>query len=232
VEEINTINLLSESECNRISSIVHQLKNSWIHRHFSAPFYTLGAASYLDANRDNNNYYGLAELYNSILKEHFSWLYKKLAKSLAQYLQAPVLLTSMAAIPGFHIYLPFKLFEFSVTSIHFDLQYKLVNWKSLEQTSFENPLSFTLPISLPRGGGLNLWDITYQDWLKIPKQELKELLKSKPKSFYTYQLGKMVVHSGLTIHQAVIGQNMQPNEQRFTLQGHALYSQGNWQLYW
>jgi hypothetical protein len=42
----------------------------------------------------------------------------------------------------------------------------------------------------------------------------------------------MIVHSGLTVHQAVIGKDLKPSEHRITLQGHGLFTQGSWQIYW
>jgi hypothetical protein len=233
MEKINNLNVLSELECEIACSTVHSLKESWIHRHAFAPYYTLGSASYLDARVKNHNYYDLAKVYNLTLKENLNWFYQKIVKALELHLQAKVSLTKTSALPGFHIYLGFKLFELPVASIHCDLQYNLVKWEKPEQTDFNNPISFTLPIALPKkGGGLNLWDITYQDTLKANKQELKELAKSKQKTFYPYQLGEMIVHSGLTVHQAIVGKDLKQGEDRITLQGHALFSQGSWQLYW
>ena len=233
MEKINSINVLSDSECNKAASLVFSLKELWIHRHAFAPFHTLGIASYLDAKEEKHDYYSLAEVNNPILKESFSWLYQKIVEALELYLQAPTGLTSTLALPGFHIYLGFKLFEFTSPSVHYDLQQNLVNWEKPEQTDFSNPISFTMPVALPaKGGGLNLWDITYKDTLQADKQGLKELVKSKTKTFYPYQLGQMIVHSGLTVHQAVIGKDLKPDDDRITLQGHALFTQGSWEIYW
>jgi hypothetical protein len=233
MEKINNLNVLSELECEKACSTVHSLKESWIHRHAFAPFYTLGSASYLDARVENHNYYSLAKVNNLILKKNLDWFYQKVIKALKLHLQAPINLTKTFALPGFHIYLGFKFFELPFSSIHCDLQQNLVDWKKPEQTDFSNPISFTMPIALPeKGGGLNLWDITYKDTLQADEQGLKELAKSKKKKFYPYQLGQMIVHSGLTVHQAAIGKDLRPGEDRITLQGHALFSQGRWQLYW
>lgn len=233
MEKINSIDVLSNSECDRACSTVHSLRESWIHRHAFAPYYTLGTASYLDARAENHNYYDLAKVHNLTLKKNLNWFYQKVIKALELHLQAPIKLAEKFALPGFHIYLGFKLFELPFSSIHCDLQQNLVDWEKPEQTDFSNPISFTMPIALPgQGGGLNLWDITYQDTLRANKQELKELAKSKKKIFYPYQLGKMIVHSGLTVHQAAIGKNLKPGEDRITLQGHALFTQENWEIYW
>lgn len=236
MEKINSINLLSNLECEKTSSIVYSLKESWIHRHAFAPYYTLGAASYLDAKKNSHNYYDLAELNNLILIKSLDWFYQKLVKTLEIYLQAPVKLTNAKALPGFHIYLGFKLFELSVAPVHYDLQYNLLDWNEIEQIDFNNPVSFTLPIALPKkGSGLNLWDITLtgRDALQTNenKQELgKQIIKKK--TFHPYRLGEMIIHSGLTAHQAIIGDDLKEGEDRITLQGHALFSQGSWQLYW
>ena len=236
MEKINSINLLSDLECEQASSIVYSLKESWIHRHPFAPYYTLGAATYLDVIRNKHDYYGLAKVNNLILIKSLDWLYEKLIEILETYLQAPVKLTQDKALPGFHIYLGFKLFELSVAPIHCDLQQHSLNWNKTEQTDFNNPISFTLPIALPKtGSGLNIWDstLTYETLQTDEnKQEIEQSIKFEEKTFHPYQLGQMIIHSGLAAHQAVIGKELKQGEDRITLQGHALFSQGSWQLYW
>ncbi|MFM8554729.1 MAG: hypothetical protein ACKODG_00850, partial [Betaproteobacteria bacterium] len=53
----------------------------------------------------------------------------------------------------------------------------------------------------------------------------------KQSQVYPYQLGKMTIHSGLSLHQAVINPNGEAIP-RIMLQGHALRDETGWKLYW
>jgi hypothetical protein len=45
-------------------------------------------------------------------------------------------------------------------------------------------------------------------------------------------VGGMALHSGFNYHQVAPMQNAQPDDVRITFQGHGLFCQGSWQLYW
>lgn len=233
LDTISSLSAFTPEECQSVRSIVYELKEYWVQRNSFVPFYTLGAASYIDAARDQQDYYTKAQRYNFILRDRLGWLYERLADTLTQFLKAPTSYQHSLALPGFHVYLSCKFFEQSIASIHFDLQYQLVNWELIDQTDFSNPISFTLAISLPKnGGGLQLWELSHQEMMEIPQSELKQFLSSSTKHYYPYQIGQIVLHSGHTLHQIAPGKNLQPDDDRITLQGHALFSQGHWQLYW
>jgi len=233
VNKTSSLSVLTLSECREIRSLVYALKECWLKRNPFVPFYTLGAASYIDAAKNQQDYYRKAQQYNPILRDRLEWLYKRLAETLAQFLKAPTSYQHSLALPGFHVYLACKLFEQPIASIHCDLQYKLVNWESPEQTDFTKPISFTLAISLPKfGGGLNIWELRHQEIVGIPRSEIQQVIKSRAKRFYPYQVGQLIIHSGHTIHQAAPAKNIQPDDERITLQGHGIFSQGSWQLYW
>lgn len=211
--QLTRLNLLTQEECQKVRSIVYELKEFWLKRNSYLPFYTLGAASYIDAAKDKQDYYRQAERYNSILCDRLGWLYERLADTLAQFLKAPTSYQHALALPGFHIYLACKFFEQPIASIHCDLQYKLVNWESPDKIDFTEPISFTLAISLPKfGGGLNIWELHHQEIIGIPQSELKQLARSRAKSFYPYLVGQLILHSGHTFHQAAPAKNIQPDD--------------------
>ncbi|MEG4394918.1 hypothetical protein [Microcoleus sp. BROC3] len=232
-EKINSFSVLTEQEAQKVRSTVCELKEFWIERNPDMPFYTLGAASYIDAAKDRQDYCCMAKNYNAILRDRLGWLYERLADKLAQFLKAPVSYRHELALPGFHVYLACKLFERAIASIHCDSQYNLVNWESPDETDFNNPISFTLAISLPKfGGGLNVWNLHYPEIIQISDADFVQLVKSRIKSYYPYQIGQIILHSGHTVHQIAPAKNIQPDDERITLQGHALFSQGRWQIYW
>jgi hypothetical protein len=87
---VREIEVLSADECDRIHHRVHALRSQWKKRRPNLPFYTLGAASYLDAPDNNfSDYQQQAMALNPILKEHFSGLYDQVATRLSEELGEP-----------------------------------------------------------------------------------------------------------------------------------------------
>jgi hypothetical protein len=227
------ISLLDKSECLDVISNIQSLRESWTQRHEHLPFYALGKATYLDAVRDKENYYREARTYNQILETNFGELYEKLATSLSTTLNDPVVYYNKAALPGFHIFLAHKAFELPMGSIHMDLQYRSLDWPLPEPLDSYPLISFTLAISLPKsGGGLNLWDIHHQEVDKLSQFEFSNLIQKSEYKFCNYQVGTMIIHSGHQVHQIAPVKNMISSDTRITLQGHALFFDNAWHLYW
>ena len=230
---IYEVNLLTESECSDVSTNTQGLRESWTQRHEHLPFYTLGKASYLDAVRDKENYYREAQIYNRILQKKFSELYERLSHSLSTTLDDSVAYYDKAALPGFHIFLAHKAFELPMGSIHMDLQYRSLDWPLPEPLDSYSLISFTLAISLPKsGGGLNLWDIHHQEVDKLSQVEFSNLILTSEKKFCNYRVGTMIIHSGHQVHQIAPVKNIISSDTRITLQGHALFFNNIWNVYW
>lgn len=229
---IQTTSIFSEKECEEVRNTIYELQEYWMQRHAIAPFFTLGTASYLDAKKDKKNYYSQAQHFNLILQKELSWFYEKLVTILGKLLNDSACYLDKAGLPGFHIYKSHKFFELPVTSVHCDLQYQNLDWK-IEETDFTQPISYTMAIALPHsGGGLNTWDIDYEEIRGKAPEYLKQLLQIREKTYLAYEIGKLVLHSGHKVHQAAPGKDLQDGDDRITLQGHALFSRGSWQLYW
>lgn len=253
---IDSLDLLTKEECDRVHSIIQDLENIWVLRHPVIPFYTLGAAHYFDIP-DNpespNYYYELAKKYNPILQLHLGWLYERLANKLVQHLKAPVNYRENLGLPGFHIFLPHPALEepknlthqqwyasrynqpkVVANAIHSDTSHMLVNWETKEKDiDFSKVMSFTLAIVLPKsGGGLYVWDLQRDETIGIKSGELLKLLNSRNKTLYSYKPGNFILHSGQNYHQIAPMPNMLENDSRITLQGHGLFHEGKWQLFW
>ena len=225
---------IKPDQCARIIEIVHALKEHWVNRAAGfLPFYTLGAASYLDASTDKlTPYYQAAERYNPILESHFPQLYESLKDTLSQTLNIPVTYAKGMSLPGFHIFLANKAFENPIASTHFDLQFKPLKWE-YEQVDFAHPISFTCAVSLPHAGtGINYWDISQEEVKDLNRAELEDLKKSKETHFLPYSQGKLVLHRGLILHQIAPCKEIKPTDERITLQGHGLICDGILRLYW
>lgn len=230
---------LDADECRRASDLVYALRPHWEPRMPDAPFFTLGAASYVDAAvpaERETRYYAKAARLNAILDENFGWLYAKLMRSIEERLGGRAAFEPRAARPGFHIFLPVPLFQLSVAKIHADLQFRLLDWSDHPLPDFSNPMSFTVSVVLPRGGGgLNTWDVPFESVRGLAPEEIARKVSSIPPEFRPYAPGSMVLHSGQTLHQIAPLPDIEPGDPRdarITLQGHAIQSDGTWWLHW
>ena len=83
---IHRVKTFTKEDCNKIETTVDNLDKLWINRsctrRFSyenqmrisrAPFWTLGAVSYLDAVEDYARYHKLKTVMNPVLKKKFGW---------------------------------------------------------------------------------------------------------------------------------------------------------------
>ncbi|MGH1394633.1 MAG: ATP-grasp domain-containing protein [Trichormus sp.] len=236
-----TDEILTETQCNEIYETIQTLKEHWITRgQEPASFFTLGTASYLDflnLPEFAGDYYTRAKQYNYLLQQHFGWLYELVKTSLEKQLQAPVNYHPDFALPGFHIWEIPAIFTKSTASVHFDLQYQNLNWQEQENIDFQRTISFTLPIKLPHlGGGLNVWDLTYDEYIngRDPNYlgDVEVMKRFRNKTVHPYNVGKIVIHGGHSLHQIAAIAQLYPGDERITLQGHGIYHNGQWLLYW
>src|SRR5690349_14764890 len=106
------LTMLNDTECKTVVSTLHALKELWTERNPFAPFYTLGAPSYLDARSENGvKYYQRVEQDNPVLRKHFAWLYECLSNVLSAHLHAQVGYDDRLGLPGFHLFLGSPVFE-------------------------------------------------------------------------------------------------------------------------
>lgn len=225
---------LTKEECTKTRDILFGLKQYWVNRASNfLPFYSMGAASYLDATpNDASHYYEAVSRYNPILESYFPSLYENLIEKLTEILDMPVSYDPRLALPGFHIFLANKMFEKPLASTHFDLQFEPLKW-DYDEVDLEHPISFTCPIALPESpSGLNYWEITQKDSKGLSRSEIEKLKNSKEMHFFPYSLGKLVLHKGLILHQIAPCQEVKPTDERITLQGHGLFCDGKMRIYW
>jgi hypothetical protein len=211
------------------------LREAWTSRMEGVLFATLGAASYLDAWP---SYRELAHARNPLLRAHFGELLERLRGELERLLDDPVRFAEPFALPGFHLWGMPGIPRPGDASLHFDLQYERLPWPDEARPGFAKPLSFTLPLRLPAaGGGLTHWDLSKgrvdafyaRTGLDVSIDELSRLTSER---FAAYQPGELVVHSGHLLHRIAGVDTLAPDDRRVTLQGHGLFFQGAWHLYW
>lgn len=229
---VRRISVLAEDECGLVARELRSLRSRWCGRRPGLPFYTLGAAAYLDARAGTAAYADRIATDDPLLREHFGWVHERVRDVLSAHLGAPVRVAPEHAAPGFHLYLSHPLFERPIAEVHFDRQQHRLDWGETD-VDFERPISFTLPIALPRnGGGLHTWDVSYADMAPLDRNGRRERFRAARRGYEPYRLGEMVVHSGHLLHQAAPGVQLADGDERFTMQGHALRRDGTWELYW
>jgi hypothetical protein len=236
---LNGFDLLNEAECDQVHRQLHEVREHWTPRGpLPLPYFTMGASGYLDPAPRYNE---LALQKNPVLDGQFAWLYERLLDFFRERLEGPVAYDERVALPGFHIWRAPNIFcderPNNLAPAHFDLQYMEVwNWTS--KVDLGETLSFTLPIRLPRrGGGLNVWALSYQRYLSIyiaagggfKPDDLRHL---EAPTFHQYAPGQLVVHDGHVMHQVAAVDAVFAEDERITLQGHAAQVDGVWKLYW
>lgn len=223
-------NFLNAAECAETLRRVNRLRDQWTKRS-DFGFFSLGAASYIDAAESRDTYLAAAAQANPILSDVFDDLYGALRGFLECVLDAPVTYDERLALPGFHI------FHFDGSEVdddlvaeraHFDMQFLL----ALPEWTPEATLSFTLPLGLPSGGaGLAVWPIRYEEVLRCGLSGRDLAVQSRCERV-TYATGRIVLHDGFLLHAIGAASVSTPHGQRITLQGHGVRRQGRWTIYW
>lgn len=235
-----SIEMLTPAQCEEICSTVHMLRSFWTQVNESSLFFTLGVASYIEFCRPGEaaaRYREKALQSNPLLKEYFSGMMEHLRDTLQRQLGEPVAFEEELARPGFHIWLDEAIPTQPTASVHFDLQYQQLGWPVAGVADYERPISFTLPVRLPvGGGGVNVWNLHYREVEELSARgvpvNVQELREEREREHYTYGLGRLVLHSGHFLHQIAPVEQVEPGDERITLQGHALRCGDRWLLYW
>jgi len=213
------------------------------------PFYTLGAASYLDLGFTA----GSLEDYLSDAGSLWEWggnavltMIESVCARLTDELEQPVEFSSLLPSPGFHIFIGRAIPRADCLdnregcgSCHFDLQHTYIPWARWYGTfDLQNTISFTLPLNLPAsGGGLIVWEpITLEQNRDCVRQNrFDEIVRRARKTSCTtirYSIGRMVLHNGHTLHQIAGAPKISVTDERITWQGHGVLADGIWRLYW
>lgn len=118
---------------------------------------------------------------------------------------------------------------------HFDVQYSKLQLPIGTITS--DPISFTLSLKLPASGsGLYMWSFTASDleraYISGRASSVEEYADRRSRAYYSYLVGELFVHQGLWLHRLSSPGVILPDDERITLQGHALRTERGWFVYW
>jgi len=244
--------LLDGAQCDSAVASLDDLRERWVQRHESAPFYTVGASNYFDlAGRGRAAPYdALARATNPLLHERLGWLYRRVAHDVGDALGTRCEFPPHLALPGFHVFLADERFaapravmhadwfverwdrEQVVTPIHWDTPHRVVDWKGMD-VDLDRQVSFTLSLEQPAGGaGMYVWDVHGEDTAHLPAREVRAMLDARAPVLHPYRRGWLTLHSGSFYHQAAPMPSMRPGERRITLQGHGVWCGERLQLFW
>ncbi|MEG3147097.1 hypothetical protein U1839_20790 [Sphingomonas sp. RT2P30] len=214
--DIRRIGLIDEAACRAQLARLDAARASWIRR--GTDFHTLGAATYLDAcgASDPLRYASNRARCNPVLERCFSQLLETVRATLEGVYGAACRFHGALALPGFHIFLGRSLSGAMRDNLHLDLQHSHLDPAfAIDSPSF----TFTLPLELPRaGGGIEICRAAPGD-------------KRGAVTEYEYRCGELFLHSGRALHRrmhrAATGAC-----RRITLQGHGVWSERHWVIYW
>lgn len=226
--------MLDEDEVGRVREIVTRLKRFWTSRHPVIPSYTLGAAAYLDIPEHGHaRYYAMATRARRPLLRDLEWLYDRLLATITEALDAPAALTEAYAPPGFHIFEWHERLIELTPKLHFDLQHEDLDWAENPNDDPTRRVTFTVPIQVPAAGaGVYVWPIRREEIFGKSNEELEQLHAETEPAFHEYIPGRLLLHDGNRLHQIAADRPMHDGESRVTFQGHGVFTEGTWQLYW
>ncbi len=219
--------LLSTDECDELRDRILSLRSEWIERGYH--FYSLGAASYLDAPDHHAEYLASAAKTNLIVREHFADTFATLTEFLSDLLGDRVAITDTHAVPGFHV------FEYDgrprsndkpSSRAHFDLQWM----NALPDRDLRGTISYTVVIEQPTGGAsLEVWPLRFSQNMTATARDYAESHASRR---LAYETGSVTIHDGHVLHAIGLSESPNPRGRRITLQGHGALIDGVWMLYW
>lgn len=239
---VGTIGVADANYCRDIASRVFSMRQAWIPRaHCSTTggFATLGCATYLDVGSSpspERDYYCRLFEQNQLLMAHFGDLLDRMRVRLGIAFKSDIKMTEDFALPGFHIFWGTSLVDEPTPDLsHFDTQFQMLPWSGYRGISA--PKSFTLPVCLPDGGAsLDLWPITYREFLEGPGQSRSAHQYARDTSEHCrthfYELGICTIQNDLWLHRIGRCGTRGANDYRITLQGHLFEIDGQWIAYW
>jgi hypothetical protein len=234
-DRLTDVALLDAREVERALADIHATREHWTARHSKHPFFTLGAASYMDARGGRfAEYQASAQRTNPVLRDRFGWLLEKVRTAVAAHVGGTVVYDERIALPGFHVFLYAEDAENASASVHYDQQYELIDWTGIGTPDPDTQLSLTLAVALPAsGGGLLVWNLNRLELERMPPDARKaHMAANRNAVFSPYEVGHLFIHSGHQLHQGAPSKALRPDDARITLQCHSIRVDGRWIVYW
>jgi hypothetical protein len=163
--------VLSAEEAAGVMRSLYSWRARWDHRSEiggPTPFFTFGAATYLDAtsgegDEEGDAYREKVQKQNPFLEKELGWMYERVRERIGRELGAPARYHAqlqdeearddeppIPALPGFHIMLPNMLFQLPVGRAHRDNNHENDVHDFPPGADARHTVSFTLALDLPR----------------------------------------------------------------------------------
>lgn len=221
--------MLSGVQSAAVRDAVDAARRHWLARTHTYPFYTVGAVAQFDALDGSDAYAQCAARENPKLLEWFAPLYAQLQSTLAGALGSGVEYRAGWALPAFRIFSACRGAALPLAPVHCNVQYLDLDTTSADLTQ---PISFALTIALPeRGASLTEWDLSYDQTVGLDTEETAHLLDAAPHSDHELHAGELLIYAAERYHQMAPMRHPRHDDVRITLEGHALFVDGVWQVY-
>ena len=260
-EAVKSLAILNPQEAERVAETILSLDEHWVCPN-NDYFFTVGAFSareFFDkdgpvaADRHDvySRYHGDRTLLNPLLSKSFTDMYESVRRELENALGANVFYASEhLGLPGFQILGPNpkqKIMPDAVTrqleqlegwsAFHIDTPYipHASFWERFQSADFNNGLTFTLSVKLPKSGsGLDVWKnpgdaAAALAFNGIPTLDHQQLITDY--EFVPYQTGHLTYFTGHVVHRVAGRHRLLCDDRRITLQGHGIKCDGAWYLY-
>jgi hypothetical protein len=199
-EKMTVLPFFTQAQCLETAGKIFGLHQFLIDR---GGFYTLGASAYLE---DPKAYPAIANAFNMILEAGFPEMYNLIRLTLHEHFKLPVgRVEANTGLPSFHV---FDADSAELTpEYHSDEPYTRVS--ELQNIEWDRPFTFTVPIMMPASGA------SVDFWWEVTDSRCENI---------QYELGKMYIHDGQTMHRISNAHPLTEGEYRVTLQGHGVHT--------
>jgi hypothetical protein len=234
---------LDQNECEAIISLLNEHPQLAIDRNPKQleTFITYGRAAYLDVclpqAEPDRNYFSIVAQSNQLLQILLEDFYEKLRVMIEELLGDPVKYEpNLLSLPGIHIFRGSGIHSAGASGVHFDVQYQKLKFPAPLDVNIP-PISFTIPLINPSNGtGLQVHDVSYEDYERAYRRgyinTFDQLVQRRTSAYYPYTIGRLFLHRGLVAHCITSPDPISHSDERITIQGHGVRSEGTWILYW
>lgn len=191
-------------------------------------FWTVGMATYKDGYKDLDP--KTVKENNAILYNYFEDLYRYQLDHFAYLTDKPVKYMEGLPLPGFHVFKYCEDFTKPLARPHVDVPYNKYDWgRSIGEGEI---FTHVVPVELPDNAGMYVWDLTAYDMaIRGENTVVLEARSTPPKALIPHKVDMCCTHSGMIVHQ-IKPFDGPTDKWRITLQSHAVFKDGAWQLYW
>jgi len=191
-------------------------------------FWTIGMSTYKDGYKDldaaqvKDNNLMMWAAFGDLLRFQLEWFEDLLKAEVDYFPNLP--------LPGFHVFKYCKEFEQPLARPHVDVPFNKYDWG--KRVGYDGIFTWVVPVEVPEGAGMFVWDLDAMDMHKMGAEVVvAQARATDPALFVEHKVDRMCLHSGKWVHM-IKPFEKETDSMRITLQGHAVFIDGVWRLYW